>query len=129
MIDPEAIFRTTGIPVICVTYEDSSGLEDDIRHHFPRDEVRLGAYRKLGERSAVTLPDGQIIYIRSWGIAFPDAACICRNFTHDGKIPEPLRVARLCARAAHAYCLARAPGLSNPLPEIKGSSFYPENEK
>jgi hypothetical protein len=129
VIDPEAIVCTSGIPVICVTYEDSTGLEEDIRRHFPTDSVRLNAYRKLGQRSAVILPDGQTMYIRSWGITFPDAARICIDFTHDGKIPEPLRVARLCARAAHAYGLAWAPGLSNSFQKERGSSFYPENEK
>jgi hypothetical protein len=127
VIDPEAIVRTAGIPVICVTYEDSPGLEEDIRHHFPADEVRISAYRNLGERLPVTLPEGKTIYVRSWGIAFPDAALICRDFTRDGKIPEPLRVARLCARAAHAYSLARAVEPPNPWEGKENSYFHPEN--
>ena len=50
IIDPERIADETGIPVICVTYEESDGLIDDIRHHFPGDDARIAAYRKLGER-------------------------------------------------------------------------------
>lgn len=96
--DPSRIMETTGIPVICVTYEDSAGLVEEIGHHFPGDEKRLEAYRRLGERHPVEFSPGQVGFIRSWGIGTDDAARLCRDFTLEGKIPEPLRVARLCAR-------------------------------
>ena len=102
VIDPAAICEETKIPVICVTYEDSEGLESDIATHFPGDDVRLSTYLRLGERLTVSLHTGQEIFIRGWGISPPDAARLCNDFTLEGKIPEPLRVARLCARAAHA---------------------------
>ena len=98
VIDPERISDKTGIPVICVTYEESDGLLDNIRYHFPGDENRLAAYQKLGERVPVELHTGHTIYLRVAGIGYPDAAQLCNDFTFDGKIPEPLRVARLCAR-------------------------------
>jgi uncharacterized protein len=103
ILDPETIRERTGIPVICVTYEDSAGLEGDISHHFPGDTVRLEGYRRLGKRFPITLSDGSVMYIRSWGLSNGDAARLCTAFTLEGKIPEPLRVARLCARAAHSF--------------------------
>jgi uncharacterized protein len=102
IMDPLTIISETNIPVICVTYEDSEGLEPDIAAHFPSDEVRLAAYRLLGKRVPVTLHNGHEIFIRGWGLPLADAARLCRDFTLDGRIPEPLRIARLCARAAHA---------------------------
>lgn len=98
VIDPEHIAQVTGIPVICVTYEESEGLINDIHYHFPGDIGRELAYLKLGERKPVRLPGGATIFIRAWGISHDDAACFCTDFTLEGKIPEPLRVARLCAR-------------------------------
>jgi uncharacterized protein len=98
IIDPERIADRTGLPVICVTYEESDGLLDDIRYHFPGDEARAVAYIKLGKRVPVDLPGGQKFYLRVAGIAYLEAARLCKDFTFDGKIPEPLRVARLCAR-------------------------------
>ena len=98
VIDPSRIARETGLPVICVTYEESDGLLEDIMHHFPDDALRMAAYRKLGERTPVLLHTGLTCYLRSWGISCEDAARFCDDFTGDGKIPEPLRVARLCAR-------------------------------
>lgn len=98
VIDPEQIATETGIPVICVTYEESDGLLEDISHHFPGDESRLAMYRKLGERIPVSLQTGQVLYLRAVGIDTAEGARFCNGFTLDGKIPEPLRVARLCAR-------------------------------
>ena len=103
IIDPGQVHDRTGLPVICVTYEASSGLNDEILHHFPGDTARLDAYRRLGERISLTLPDGQIMYLRSWGLDPADAGRLCTAFTCEGKIPEPLRVARLVARAAHGF--------------------------
>ena len=102
VIDPGRIAEESGIPVICVTYEESDGLLDDLRHHFPDDETRIEAYLRLGERVAVDLGDHRIIYLRAAGIGYPDAARFCRDFILEGKIPEPLRVARLCARQVFA---------------------------
>jgi len=43
VINPEDITKKTEIPVICVSYKDSEGLADHIRHHFPGDEDRVRA--------------------------------------------------------------------------------------
>lgn len=98
VIDVQRVAEETGIPVICVTYEESDGLLDDLRHHFPDDEDRIQAYLRLGEREPVDLGGNRTIYLRATGIGYPDAARFCRDFTLEGKIPEPLRVARLLAR-------------------------------
>ncbi len=98
IINPALINQETGIPVICVTYEDSEGIFEDIRHHFPHDNARISAYKSLGERIPVRLDSHQMIFIRVWGMDQRDAARLCNDFTLEGKIPEPLRVARLCAR-------------------------------
>jgi len=98
VIDVQRIADESGIPVICVTYEESDGLLDDLRYHFPGDDERLQAYTRLGERMPLDLGDNRTIYLRVAGIGYSDAARFCRDFTFEGKIPEPLRVARLLAR-------------------------------
>jgi endonuclease V-like protein UPF0215 family len=103
IIDPDRVYHETNLPVICVTYEDSDGLESDLAFHFPDDEMRRSAYRRLGERTKVHLHTDYDIYIRCSGITLYEGEQLCNAFTNDGKIPEPLRVARLCARAAMQY--------------------------
>lgn len=98
IINPARIAQETKIPVICVTYEDSDGIREEILHHFPDDTVRISAYENLGGRIPVELHTHQTIFIRCWGIDSCDGARLCNDFTLEGKIPEPLRVARLCAR-------------------------------
>jgi endonuclease V-like protein UPF0215 family len=99
IVDPDTIINRTGLPVIAVTYEASEGIEQDIAHHFPGDEERIEAYRRLGIRTEIPLHTGYRLYIRGWGIEDEDAARLCNDFTAVGKIPEPLRVARMMARA------------------------------
>ena len=113
IIDPEKVCDETSLPVICVTYEESAGLEGDIIHHFPGDTVRLEAYRRLGQRTGYDLPGGTV-YLRSWGIGVEDAGRLVTDFTREGKIPEPLRVARIAARAAHAFIVKDPPGINLP---------------
>ena len=100
IIDPHVVFATTGIPVIGVTYEASEGLLADLEYHFPSDMTRIDAYKRLGERVPHLLCTGQTVFLRTWGVTLPDAVRLCDDFTLEGKIPEPLRVARLCARSA-----------------------------
>jgi endonuclease V-like protein UPF0215 family len=99
IIDPDEIQSHTGLPLIMVTYEESEGLEEDILRHFPQPEARLEAYHRLGTRFPFTLSTGYTIFLRSWGISESDAPTLCDAFTRDGKVPEPLRVARLVARS------------------------------
>lgn len=101
IIDPERIRSSTGLPIVMVTYEESEGLEEDILHHFPGDENRLRAYHRLGTRFPFTLFNGYTIFLRTWGLHDTTAMTLCDAFTKDGKVPEPLRVARLIARSAN----------------------------
>jgi Uncharacterized conserved protein len=103
IIDLKHISEKTGLPVIAVTYEESEGLEDHIRHHFPGDEERLRLYRNLGKRTPLALSTGYTAYIRPYGIEESTALVLVQQFTYDGKIPEPLRVARIIARSAMQY--------------------------
>ena len=56
IVDGELIQNKTGLPVIAITFEDSKGLEDNIRYHFPDDsKLKLEQYDKLGKRDQVIL--------------------------------------------------------------------------
>jgi endonuclease V-like protein UPF0215 family len=100
IIDGGLIQNETEIPVIAITFEDSRGLEANIRYHFPHDfELRLERYVKLGKRDQVILKTGRSLFIRMWGLPLKSATAILNSFTLQGSIPEPIRVAKLAARA------------------------------
>jgi hypothetical protein len=99
IINPDRIREETETPVIIITYEDSEGLEGAIEHQFPGDEERLRAYKNLGDRDPILLKTGHTVFLRRAGITHEIAAGIIDRLTLDGKVPEPVRVARLFARA------------------------------
>lgn len=99
IIDPEEVLHRTGLPVVVITYRKSEGIRDKIEAIFPGDSRRLSCYDSLEKPVPVTLPSGHLVHLRAVGLGFPDATRLCRDFILDGRLPEPVRVARLVARA------------------------------
>ena len=101
VIDLHKVAEETGLPLICITYEESEGLDKYFKELFPKNwESRVQVYHKNKERTPLELKTGHTIYIRFLGMSFEEAKRILDEFTSNGTIPEPLRVARLLARAA-----------------------------
>ena len=101
IINLKTVYERLRIPLICVTYEESEGLETHIAKHFDVNECdsRIDAYRKLGNRVAVKPHTKYEVFIRFLGLEKKEAAAVLKKFTAHGKVPEPLRVASLMARA------------------------------
>ncbi|RJS85069.1 DUF99 family protein [Candidatus Bathyarchaeota archaeon] len=100
VIDLHRVAEETGLPLICVTYNESAGLERYFRELFPEDwEQRVEIYRKNKGRVPVKLFTGHIVYIRYIGMKIEEAREVLNRFTFEGAIPEPLRISRLLARS------------------------------
>jgi uncharacterized protein len=100
IIDGEQLSNITGLPVIAITFDDSRGLEEHIRHHFlEKSEMKLEQYHKLGSRDQIRLKTDKLLYIRYWGLSLKGALSTLNAFTLQGSVPEPIRVAKLLARA------------------------------
>jgi len=97
IIDVEKVFQETSVPVICVTYEPSEGLEKYISEYFGEDSERMELYRRLGNREKISI-NGHELYLRAAGLSRREAERILEKFSHFGGVPEPLRVARIIAR-------------------------------
>jgi endonuclease V-like protein UPF0215 family len=101
IIHGEEIREKTGVPVIAITFNDSEGLEDTIQRHFPNEsKLKLEQYHKLGQRDKILLKTGKCIFARYWGLSSKEASAIVNSFTLQGAIPEPIRIAKLAARAS-----------------------------
>jgi len=100
VIDLERVYSEIMLPLICVTYEESEGLEKYFLELFPEDcGKRIEIYRKNGPRTIIKLRTGHEVYVRFYGMSLEEAKGILNKFTLHGAVPEPLRIARLLARA------------------------------
>lgn len=111
IIDVDSLASRTRLPVVCLTYKETSGIESSIVSHFPgRAEEKLAAYRKLGARKRLELSSGHTVWARTSGISDREALAVVDTFTLQGSLPEPVRVARLLARAGASAMLSSRPG-------------------
>lgn len=99
VIDIKKIHESLQLPIIGVTYNESQGLEDAIKHHFPEDYVsKIKEYQKLGNREKISLHTSSDIFVRREGCTLHDAKYLLDELTLQGSIPEPLRVAQLLSK-------------------------------
>lgn len=106
LVDIFRVFDEIGVPVICVTYEESKGLEKYFKE-FEDCEKRMEIYKRLGSRTPVKLRTGHEVLVRCAGIEEErDVKALLDRFTLQGAIPEPLKVARLLARSVYKRFLS-----------------------
>ncbi|MGB6784733.1 MAG: DUF99 family protein [Nitrosotalea sp.] len=100
IVDMIKLWKKTKIPIIGVTYEESDGMEEAIRHHFPDSyESKMKQYQNLGTRTKISLHTKHDIYLRVEGCDIKEAKKLLDTFTLQGAVPEPLRVAQILAKA------------------------------
>ena len=104
VLDLRRVHAAVDRPVVSVTFEESSGLESALCEAFDGDALaaRLETYRAQPARREVSV-NGETVYVRHVGLPADEAADVVRAFTPEGGRPEPLRVARLAARAADRF--------------------------
>jgi hypothetical protein len=99
IVDLRKISKSLDIPVIGVTYQDSQGIDEALRRHFPDSyESKLKYYKELDNREKITLHTSYDIYIRKEGCTNSDVKHLLDELTLQGSFPEPLRVAQLLAK-------------------------------
>ena len=98
IIDLVLLSKTTQIPVICVTYHPSEGIEKYLKEYFPESwNQRLEKLNSAGERKEVKLHNGHTIFLNAISMNLKSALQLVDNFVDDGRIPEPIKIARITA--------------------------------
>ena len=98
IVNVKRISEKIGLPVIGVTYKDSDGIEEAIKHHFPESyETKLAEYSAIGQREKITLHTSHNLYIRNEGCTVKEATQLLNKLTLQGAFPEPLRIAQMLA--------------------------------
>ncbi len=98
VIDLHKLHEKTNLPIISVTYNPSTGIREYFIKYFPKDwEARVKIYERNGPRIEITNKNNLKLYLRAVGLTPDDAAKLLNRYTIFGRIPEPLRVAKLLA--------------------------------
>ena len=99
IVDLKKISKSLEIPVIGITYQESEGIDEAIKHHFPESyESKLKDYQELKEREKITLHTSYDVYVRREGCSLSDIKHLLNELTLQGSFPEPLRVAQMLAK-------------------------------
>jgi endonuclease V-like protein UPF0215 family len=104
VLDLHRIHETADRPVLSVSFEESPGLEDALQREFNGDALadRLAVYERQPSRRQVSVDD-ETVFVRAVGLEDDAARDVVRGFTPEGGRPEPVRVARVAARAVDAF--------------------------
>jgi endonuclease V-like protein UPF0215 family len=106
IVDIDEVHSKTQVPLICLSYRETKGIEDSIREKFGENSAKLEKYRRLGERKKILLRTGKSVFIRTLGISDDDAKSIIQDFLLQGRYPEPVRVASLLASSCRKLLLS-----------------------
>jgi hypothetical protein len=100
VIDLHQFAKTVNLPLICLTYDESAGLEKYFEENFPNDwKERVEIYQRNGSRKRLKLSTGKDVFARAINVKESEVLQVLNKFTLEGSIPEPLRVAQLVARS------------------------------
>ncbi|ELZ75221.1 hypothetical protein C455_16298 [Haloferax larsenii JCM 13917] len=104
LVDSPRLAADLDRPVISVSFEASDGLEPALREHFSGAalDARLETYRDAPPRTPIEVNDERL-FVRAAGCDTAEAERVVRAFTPTGGRPEPIRVARMAARAARQF--------------------------
>ena len=98
VVDIDKIYDETNVPVVCVTYNSSEGIEKYLRQYFPDTwQERRDMIEQVGMRTEVELATGHSVFLTNAGLSIVRAKQLVDLFTIDGRVPEPIRVARMLA--------------------------------
>jgi len=104
VVDLRRVADETDRPVISVTFEESPGLVGTFEAEFDGEKLarRTEIFERQPPRERLSVND-QTVFVRSVGLDAGEARDAVRSFTPEGGRPEPLRVARLAARAGDEF--------------------------
>lgn len=104
VVDLWKLHEETGLPIIAVSYNPTKGIREFFIKYFPDDwEARVQIYERNGPRFEIVNKNGFKIYLRVIGMDEEGAARLVNRLTLFGRIPEPLRIAKLIAHAAMVH--------------------------
>lgn len=101
LINPTIIYEKFKKPVIIIsrTKPDNRAVKQALKKHFEDWEMRWEVFQKLGPIHKIVTRSGEApLYVEIVGASVKWASNIIRALCFCGRVPEPIRAARLIAR-------------------------------
>lgn len=101
LIDPAVLFKKFGKPVIVISRvkPNNRAVKSALRKHFKDWQIRWRVFKELGPiRKVTVLVEEPPLYIETIGVDARWTRHLIKALAVCGRVPEPLRVARLIAR-------------------------------
>ena len=101
VVNPYELHKETRLPILIANpmRPNVRGVRRALRRHFADWRERVHVFDLMGSPSVLRLTREGQIYFHCVGLPRSKAARILRSLVHFGKKPEPLRIARIVARA------------------------------
>lgn len=101
LVDLDRLYEKLQRPIVTVTRRapDFSAIHAALRKYFPRDAPARWRLVRAHPLFRLATPEGNPLRVSAVGCTRAEASVIVRRTTVRGNIPEPLRLARLIARA------------------------------
>jgi len=101
LINPTTLYEEFEKPVVIISRSkpNNKAVKRALQRHFGDWQVRWSIFEKLGLIHRITvLPGEPPVYVETLGADIPWASSLIKALSVCGRIPEPIRVARLIAR-------------------------------
>jgi endonuclease V-like protein UPF0215 family len=98
LIDPVYVYDKRGIPIAIINPErpDPLSVKKALLTHFLDWKTRYALFKKVGPPQEIRFNHDKL-YVRGYGLTRAEIKTILQKLIKTGKIPEPLRIARLIA--------------------------------
>ena len=100
IVDLPRIYQKTKLPVISITKEPHEDLQTHLKSTFPSDwKTRWEIACRNGPMQPLALETKSTVFVQFVGCNWDTAKGVIKRLTRFGGMPEPIRIARLLARA------------------------------
>ena len=101
VIDPHELHKKLKVPIVVANPERPHlvAVRGALKRHFPDWKRRVRVFNLMGPPDALRVPREGTLYFYAVGVSATRTRTLLRNLTRSGKRPEPLRIARIIARA------------------------------
>lgn len=100
VVNLNALYNSLDLPIISLSLKLPKNLEMNFKNKFPTSwQRKTKVYSQNGKALKITTKTGHFVYVNISGLSLFETKSVLNKFLLQGSIPEPIRIAKLFARA------------------------------